>query len=284
MTKSLRLRLLTILAAVLIALLYLTPTLFEGQLPDWWGKYFPDEKLHIGLDLQGGAHLLLGVEAEKAIENAADRTVEDLENNLQEKRIKFLDIARLKENSSEITVELRNESDSEAFLQTLADSGLFADLMLLTGKTVKQNGGITYVLDFTDPRKDYIRKNAIDQAIETIRNRIDQFGVSEPVVQKHGADEILIQLPGLKDIKRAKELIGKTAQLQFKLLDEENSLTDAQKNGAPRGSEILSQKTIDPETKIPSTHYYLVKKKALLTGDYLKDARVSISTQAGGGA
>jgi preprotein translocase subunit SecD len=280
MTKSLRWRLLTILAVMLIAFAYLMPTLFGDLLPAWWSK----KKLHVGLDLQGGAHFLLGVESEKAIENTADRVVEDLESKLKEKKIRFLDIARLDEDKSEITVELRDEKDDAAFMNILAEGNLFADVKLFKEKTVRESGRIKYVLDFTPARKAYIRTNSIDQAVETIRSRIDQFGVSEPVIHKHGDEDILVQLPGLKDINRAKDLIGKTAQLEFKLVDEENSLTDAKKHGPPRGSEILLHKSEDKETGVVSSQEMLVKSKTILTGEYLKDARVTIDSQAGGAA
>lgn len=282
MIKSLRARGLTVLISIVIAFFYLMPTLFDGDLPDWWVKYFTSERLHVGLDLQGGAHFLLGVESEKAIENAADRVVESFESTLKEKRIKFIEVARLTKDSSEITVELRDEEDDSDFQQLLSEHNAFVDLKLFKERIVRVDGGIRYVLDFTDARKDYIKTNSIDQAVETIRNRIDKFGVSEPVVQKHGQTEILIQLPGLKDISRAKDLIGRTAQLQFKLLDEENSLTDAKKNGPPRGSEILSQKIEDRETGVTSTTEMLVLSKILLTGEYLADASVRINSQSGG--
>jgi preprotein translocase subunit SecD len=281
MAKSLRWRLLVILATILVAFVYLMPTLFEGALPKWWTTYITGEKLHVGLDLQGGVHFLLGVESEKAVQNAADRTVEDMESGLKEKKIRFLEVARLDKEKSEITVELLNENDDSAFQTMLSESYLFTDLKLFSDKTVRQDGRIKYTFDFTDEKKNYIRNNSIDQAVETIRNRIDKFGVSEPVVQKHGDEEILIQLPGLKDIKRAKELIGKTAQLQFKLLDEANSLTDAIKHGAPKGSEILEKKTVDKKTGVTSTQKMLVQSKTLLTGEYLKDAMVRLDPQSG---
>ncbi|MFC1855770.1 protein translocase subunit SecD [Thermodesulfobacteriota bacterium] len=280
MIKSLRWRVVTIVVVMLLSFIYLMPTLFGDALPEWT-KHITKGKLRVGLDLQGGAHFLLGVESEKAIENAADRVIEDLEDSLREKRVRFLDISREKD-SSTIIAELRDEKDDEKFQQILADGGGFSDVKLFNGKTVRENGRIKYTLDFTEDRKIFIKKNSIDQAVETIRNRIDQFGVAEATVLKHGAEEILVQLPGLEDIQRAKALIGKTAQLKFKLVDEANSLNDAIKNGPPRGSEILTQKEVDKETGVTKKTEMLIKSKTLLTGDYLKDAMVRIDSQAGG--
>lgn len=280
LTKSLRSRLLVILIVMLVFLAYLMPTLSDN-LPEWWTHYITGNKLHVGLDLQGGAHFRLGVEADKAILNSADRVVEDLESSLKENKIRTLEVTRLDKNKSEISVEILDENDDEKFQKMLSEGYMFSDLKLLKEKIKKQDGRIRYFFDFTPEKKLYIKTNAIDQAIETIRNRIDQFGVTEPVVQKHGDDGILIQLPGLKDINRAKELIGKTAQLQFKFLDEVNSLEDAKKNGAPKGSEILVQKITDKTTGITTTTQMLVYSKVILSGEYLKDASVRLDNQNG---
>jgi len=118
---------------------------------------------------------------------------------------------------------------------------------------------------------------AVDQAVETITNRIDQFGVAEPDIRPQGRDRILVQLPGIKDPKRAVDIIGKTALLEFKLVDEDNSLEEALKGTIPPGDEILYQIKGEPgsQKKIP----FLLKKRAVLTGEYLTDARVRIDSQ-----
>jgi len=118
---------------------------------------------------------------------------------------------------------------------------------------------------------------AVDQAVETITNRIDQFGVAEPDIRPQGRDRILIQLPGIKDPKRAIDIIGKTALLEFKLVDEDNSLEEALKGTIPPGDEILYQIKGEPgsQKKTP----FLLKKRAVLTGEYLTDARVRIDSE-----
>jgi preprotein translocase subunit SecD len=136
---------------------------------------------------------------------------------------------------------------------------------------------VTLVLD--SRQAEQIKKNAIDQALETIRNRIDQFGVSEPEITLQGTDRLLIQLPGIKDPQRAINLIGRTALLEFKLLDEEGDIEAALKGKIPEGDIILYQRSVDPKTggvrKIP----YLLKERTLMTGEYLKDARVALESQ-----
>jgi preprotein translocase subunit SecD len=135
------------------------------------------------------------------------------------------------------------------------------------------------VLVLDSKQAEQVKKNAIDQALETIRNRIDQFGVSEPEITLQGTDRILIQLPGIKDPQRAINLIGRTAQLEFKLLDEEGDTEAALKGNIPEGDIILYQRSVDPKTGGVRRVPFLLKGKTLMTGEYLKDARVSIDSQ-----
>jgi preprotein translocase subunit SecD len=117
---------------------------------------------------------------------------------------------------------------------------------------------------------------AVRQGLETIRNRVDQFGVAEPSIQQQGENRILIQLPGVQDPERAKALIGKTALLEFKLLDDRMDAETALRSAVPEGDEILYQRRVDKETKQERKIPYLVQKKVLLTGRDLATARVSI--------
>jgi preprotein translocase subunit SecD len=137
--------------------------------------------------------------------------------------------------------------------------------------------------------------NAADQALETIRNRIDQFGVSEPTILRQGENEIVVQLPGVKDPKRAVDIIGRTAQLEFKLVDdeasvaaelpqsispgEEENLLKQFAEKIPEGDEILFEKNINKETGVVRKAPLLLKKQAVVTGDLLSEARVNIDTR-----
>ena len=126
---------------------------------------------------------------------------------------------------------------------------------------------------------DAIEDFAVRQGVETLRNRIDQFGVSEPVILRQGRYEIVVQLPGVKDPKRALELIGKTALLEFKLVDEKASVDEALKGNIPEGSELLYEKNINNETGRVTTSPIVLKKKTVLSGDVISDARVAIDSQ-----
>ena len=271
MLRGLKWRLILYAAISLFAILLLLPTL-TSELPPWFTKVIPTEKIHLGLDLQGGMHLILEVEAEKAVESYVERIKNNLKDDLKDKGVPVGKLER--EKSDQIVFEVSGEkerwekilSQRYGMMQELSSSAL--------------DKGIWKVALVLDSRQaDQIKKNAIDQALETIRNRIDQFGVSEPEITLQGIDRILIQLPGIKDPQRAINLIGQTALLEFKLVDEEGNFDEALKGNVPEGDIILYQRSVDPKTggvkKIP----YLLKEKTLMTGEVLKDARVALDSQ-----
>jgi preprotein translocase subunit SecD len=131
-------------------------------------------------------------------------------------------------------------------------------------------------LALTESEVARLRDFAVRQAVETIRNRVDQFGVAEPTIQRQGENRILIQLPGVQDPARAKALIGKTALLEFKLLDEQANIEKAQKDGPPPGTEVLFGRHVDRQTKAETKVPYVVRKRTLLTGDLIQTAEVRI--------
>src|SRR5262249_59319943 len=151
-----------------------------------------------------------------------------------------------------------------------------AELCCLSGAGARERGEGEFaaVLDRREVQR--IREYALDQSLETIRNRIDQFGVAEPTVQRQGSQEILVQLPGIQDPARAKELIGKTALLEFKLVAEDNKTPGAD------GTVVLQGQEVEPLSgqvhKVP----YTLEKKTLMTGDVVADARVRPPTNVEG--
>lgn len=225
----------------------------------------------LGLDLRGGMHLVLEVEAEKAVEGTLQRYVSEIPDALRGKRIKYEAVGL--DEKHRINIHLKEQQaigDVEDFMKD------YPSLELVSSEVEK--GLLVYGIREADTAQ--AKENAIEQALQTIRNRIDQFGVAEPTIQKQGERRILVQLPGIKDPDRALELIGKTALLEFKLVDEEHDIGEALKGGSVEGSEILyeikrNKQTGDIEERRP----WLVKKRAPLTGASLTDARVSIDTQ-----
>jgi len=267
MDKSLKWRFLLLVVVVAVSGFYLIPSFVK--LPSWWEATFPSEKISLGLDLQGGMHLMLEVETEKALSNTIDRMVSDLNDLLFNERIPVDKIERA--GSDKLTLELLNTSYQDKLNKLLKDR--FPNLDKL--RYDEKEGIALYTLGLRTDDKEYLKRFAVDQGLETIRNRIDEFGVSEPTIQKQGNDRILIQLPGIKDFKRALDLIGKTALLEFKVVNDEYDVNKALAGEMPADSEVLYSKRENRETGETTRQPFLVKKSTALTGEHLQTARVS---------
>jgi preprotein translocase subunit SecD len=258
-------RFVAVIALTVIALLYFLPSLPDRVLPSSVRAYLPGTGINLGLDLQGGIHLVLRVERDVAASNFVDRTVEGMNQQLKSEKIDGAQAAREGEYGLRITFPAGEETLAK--IEKLVKDR-FPDLQPQAG-----GEGLGYALSPTELTR--IRDGAVTQAVETIRNRIDQFGVAEPLIQRQGVDEILVQLPGISDPQRAIDLIGKTALLEFKLVDEKVRYRPG--TVLPEDDEILYKKVLDPTTgQELDREPYVVKKKAMLTGDTLTDARVSI--------
>jgi preprotein translocase subunit SecD len=236
----------------------------------------PTDRIHLGLDLQGGSHLVLEVKVDKAIENNVERIRADLTNVLRDRGISGVSVERVQGTQLQIKVPAANVERVRGLLKSD-----FPNLALASTQT---SGGTTeFLMTLSKEEIRSLRDYAVDQSLETIRNRIDQFGVSEPIIQRQGQQDILIQLPGIQDPERAKEIIGKTALLEFKLVDDNANVEDALKNGPPPGDQILygyggkGEGSVGAE-KIP----YVVQARTLMTGEYITDARVRPSSQLQG--
>ena len=263
--KNFSWKLVLVFAVIVAAIIYILPSLK----PALW----PHRQINLGLDLQGGMHLVLEVDTQKAIESTVERISQEIREQLRKERIRHVAIDRVE--GTKISAQIKNDEGLDKFRALLDNE--FRDLRELSGGKV--DGVTTIMLDIPDSDAEQIERLAVDQALETIRNRIDQFGVAEPDIRRQGKNRILIQLPGIKDAQRAKDLIGKTALLEFKLVDDTQSLDDALKKGAPPGRQILYQIVEDPKTQRTTKTPFLLKKRTLLTGAYLTDARVQIDNQ-----
>jgi preprotein translocase subunit SecD len=247
-------------ALVLAAVILLLPS-FKLTLPDWMQPLDSLPKIQLGLDLQGGTHLLMEVKLQEAVKTSLRRRGDDLIREARDNKLSSPVISQNPDGSLLITFS--NPAERSALMDLMGRA--FPDLTLAPARN--QNGA--YVANFTEPEAFQIRTNAMDQALETIRNRIDQLGVRETTVAREGDNDILVQLPGIQDPERAKELIGKTAVLQFKFLDDQHNVADALKQGPQPGDEVLYG---PPQAGGPPP--YLVESQVLLTGDTITDARV----------
>lgn len=263
---------------VLAIIFFLPNTPLFKYMPEWWKNNMPNKGIVLGLDLQGGLHLVFEVEGDKAVEITTQRYATGLNELFAKKNKKAEAIVNgLNIEVSPSTPDIRKLIEDNYPTLSIVESG----------------NKLVYKLSDREVKR--IKDNSADQALETIRNRIDQFGVAEPTIHRQGENEIVVQLPGVKDPKRAIELIGKTAQLEFKLVDdeapvaaelpqsilpgEEETVLKQFADKIPEGDEILFEKKVNKETGAVRKIPILLKKQAVLTGDLLSDAKVSIDTR-----
>jgi preprotein translocase subunit SecD len=233
-----------------------------------WYLYPPAKTINLGLDLQGGIHLVLGVDTDKAVEAQVERAGDTVRAELEKKGVAVAGIER--RGSSELVIRLASPQGWDAAVATVGEV-----LGAFDRKEADQAAG-RLVMALKPREATVIRDLAVRQGLETIRNRVDQFGVAEPSIQQQGENRILVQLPGVQDPDRAKALIGKTALLEFKLVDDRTDPETALRTGVPEGDEILYQRRVDKETHQERKVPFLVQKKAYVTGRDVATARVSI--------
>jgi len=271
--KTIKWRAILLTATTVLALFYLLPSLpgFDS-FPAWWREYLPHEKLKLGLDLQGGTHLVLEVDAEKAVENATERWINEIKTSFEKEKIGLDQIGR--EGQDKIRLRVRQPEQRDAASKRISDLGVL---------DASPTGDPSEMLLSLKPKEvKRLQEYAVRQCLETIRNRVDQFGVSEPQIVPEGERRIVVQLPGIKEPQRAVELIGKTALLEFKLVDgrtEDAKVMEAAMAGnPPPDTEVLYQKTTDSKGNV-SKPPFLLQKKALLTGDTITTAEVQIGRE-----
>ena len=242
------------------------PLILSVLLGAVWLSYPLKEKIALGLDLQGGMHLVLEVKVEKAVEASLDRLADDIKRDITEEDLE-VDRVKVIFSTRQVNIRMVDNLDLPPVKTILGNYPFFSMVS-------EDSDGLGLVYQMSLDQVKQIEQNAVSQGLETIRNRVDQFGVSEPTIQAQGENRILVQLPGVKDPERAINLIGKTARLEFKLLDEENSLQKALAGDIDEESEILNQRIVDKETGAVTKEPFLLRKRTVLTGETLTGAEV----------
>ena len=253
------------IVVILAAVVYVLPTVKPGL--------WPHKKINLGLDLQGGMHLVLEVQAQKAVDSTIERIGQEIQESFRKEQIRSSGVKHLEK--AVLEIEIRGDESVDKFRELLDKD--FRELRIVS--ETRDQGNLKIRLDLPDEDQKNIRQMAVRQALETIRNRVDQFGVSEPDIRAQGERRILIQLPGIRDTQRAKDLIGRTALLEFKLVDEENDPQAAEKGSVPSGSELVYKVEEDPATNRVTKTPFLLKQRSLMTGAHLTDAKVQIDSQ-----
>jgi SecD/SecF fusion protein len=266
MNTTHKLKLFFLFSVVLLAITTVVPSFFSGA-PEWWKKYLAPEGIRLGLDLQGGMHLVLKVNLPKAEENTLEFAANDLKDALSDQGISAVRTATTTPGT--VIFTLPNSSAVEGVRSLIAED--FPDINATV--EAKEGSFPRIFLQLTDEKKEFIKNHAVDQSLEILRNRIDQFGVAEPVIIRQGDDEIVIQLPGVKDPKRALRLLGDTAQLEFRIVADASGLNldelvaQARNSGQWQEGESLAKLNRVLQSRLPdNTSVYFEKERDKQTG------------------
>ncbi|WP_119678305.1 protein translocase subunit SecD [Indioceanicola profundi] len=248
-----------VLAVCILGLVYAAPNLlnradverWSAELPGW----LPTRTVNLGLDLQGGSHLLLEVQTDVVIQERMNALLDSARDALREGRIGYTD---LEASGPRLSFSLRNPED-EARAREIAAG-------LEPNDARVQVDGSRVILELTEQAIQARESAAVEQSIEIVRRRIDETGTREPSIQRQGNDRILVQLPGIDDPERVKNLLGQTAKMTFRLVDDSVSVTDAQAGRIPPGSELLPSR---------DGGFEVVRKRVMVSGDTLVDSQPS---------
>ena len=276
-----RWKLVMMAAAFAAGALFALPNFFSAQrltgLPDW----LPHKQVNLGLDLQGGSHLLLEVDTGAVIRDRLNTLVDDIRNTLREDFIGYTGLGVETDGSVHLTARNPEELDTiVAKIQDLAQPVRGGPLGTQTNDIeIETSGAGEVTVRLTDAAIAERTASALQQSIEVVRRRIDEVGTQEPTIQRQGTDRILVQLPGVDDPDRIKRLLGRTAQLTFQMVDSETSLADALAGRLPPGSEVLEDDRGLDAAGNPVL--YVVRSRAIITGEMLVNAAATLDQQTG---
>jgi preprotein translocase subunit SecD len=233
-----------------------------------WLRSLGAKPMYLGLDLRGGVHFLMQVDMKAALSKAAERFVGDFKIALRKERISYVGVSREGE-----TVQIRFNNADELTKAHAVIAKEYPNLTL-EESTIGEEKILKASLNLVEQKS--IQDFAIKQNIQTLHNRINELGVAEPIIQQQGADRVVVQLPGVQDTAKAKEILGRTATLEIRMVDEEKSdaatLEKAEKGQAPIGDDVFKNR---------DGRAVLVKKNVVLTGDYITDAGPGVDSQSG---
>lgn len=218
-----------------------------------WLRSLGASPMYLGLDLRGGVHFLLEVDMDAAIKQAEERYYNDIRSGLRAEKIRYQSVSREK---GSIKIKLKTVESKEATLKLLAND--FRELDVLESDEPTE-----LLAKVSENEKKEIRKFALAQNMTTLRNRVNEIGVAEPVIQQQGDSRIVVQLPGIQDTGEAKRILGKTATLEYRLVDVEHDVQRSLNGRVPVGSRLYYEKNGQP---------ILLKRRVIVTGDQVVDA------------
>jgi preprotein translocase subunit SecD len=214
--------------------------------------------MYLGLDLRGGVHFLLQVDMKAALDKAGDRYTNDIRSLLRGEKVQYGGIAR-----DGGSVVMKFKDAAERVKARLAIEKNYPDLALRDGDGA--DGELRLIAGLKPEAQKRIQEGAIQQNIQILRNRVNELGVAEPIIQQQGAERVVVQLPGVQDTARAKDILGRTASLEIRMVNEEPGALDAARSGTvPYGSDLFTER---------DGQQVLVKRQVVLTGDRINDAQ-----------
>ena len=274
-----RWKLILIVAVVAAGILYALPNLFSKEalsgIPDW----LPHRQVNLGLDLQGGAHLLYQIDEKEMIEDWLKNIRGDVRETLRRARIGYSDLSQ-DVSKRAVSVRIRDAADMEKAETELKKLAIPIGGDVFGGVSgndieVTREPDDRIVLTVTDPGLAHRLTSAIQASIETIRRRVDAFGTTEPSIQREGRSRVLVQVPGISDVERLKALIGETGQLEFKLVDHTvDAAQAAATKQVPPGDVLVYSNDTPP---IP----YVLKDQVMVSGENLVDAQPGFDQRTG---
>jgi preprotein translocase subunit SecD len=229
-----------------------------------WLSAIGAKPMYLGLDLRGGVYFLMQVDMVAALDKAADRYNNDLRSQLREQKIRYSGINRVGQ-----TVEMKFADAATRAQASKYISVNFSDLLLTEAAG---DGDFKLIASLRPEVQKRTQEFAVQQNITTLRNRVNELGVAEPIIQQQGVDRVVVQLPGVQDTAKAKEILGRTATLEIRLVDDEHDITAAMQGQIPFGDDLYTDRSGQP---------LLVKKNVVLTGDYITDASPGFDQQSG---
>lgn len=231
-----------------------------------WLRGLGGKPMYLGLDLRGGVHFLMQVDVDAVTTQTIDRYGSEMGRLLRQASIPY----QLADAESETALSLRFDSSE---IRDAAEAQIIPEYPELDFESIDLQGQPALVASISDDELREIRRFAVEQNIITLRNRVNELGVAEPVIQRQGADRIVVQLPGVQDTARAKEIIGATATLEFRMVDQANFPYQGRPGDIPPpGTELFPER---------QGGYVLLERQIIITGDAITDAQSGIDTQTG---
>ncbi|MBI2778512.1 MAG: protein translocase subunit SecD [Gammaproteobacteria bacterium] len=246
---------------------YITALNLAPATPGWLTS-LAAAPMYLGLDLRGGVHFQMQVDTVAALAQAEERYVGEVRTLLRDKKLRYLTVAR--QNTGSLEVKFRDAEERDQALNTIKKE--YPSLVI---KDEERSGEYYLLVSISEKEKLEISKFAVQQNITALRNRVNELGVSEPVILQQGADRIVVQLAGVQDTARAKDILGATATLEFRLVDTEHNVQDAVAGRVPLGSKLYKERKGAP---------VLLQKRVIITGQDITDASSGLDQRDGSSA